>query len=156
MKNTPLMCALLLFTNGCAPNSVSNMGGPVSVSVADVIANPDQYSEEELQVTGYLVMVGNGVQLLSPRWLQCYGPEPEREYVTTTLPESVLGEKMPGQWYSAFEGNLVSVRGVFTASSRPWPDSPIMASPKYRAAGPLREAHITSIGQEKCGLQIGR
>jgi hypothetical protein len=131
------------------------------VSIDDLIRYARQYDGNRVRVRGFLVPT-QGMELLDPRWKECYGVEPERSYVTTTIPYSSLGPRQANKYRLPNEGRLVVVVGVFRNSRNPLgrlsntrPSDPrveitTLEFPDYRIAGPIRNARIESFGTEKC------
>jgi hypothetical protein len=119
------------------------------VPFEDLMARPWYYEGTPVRVRGYMVSLLGGIQLLDVTWNDCYGSEPDRKYVTTTLPESVLGEWSGA--HSEYDGRLVTVVGIIDSSPRPWPDYRNFSTPpEYEVVGPLRRARIEVLGEERC------
>ena len=119
------------------------------VSVHELVAQSRAYDGQRVRVRGYLVSIGAGAQLVDEALRDCYGNEPSRLFVTTSLPRSILGE-----WdgsYPQYEGRLVTVVGVFHDSPSPWPrERTIRGSPGAEAVGPVRNARIETISDAHC------
>ena len=144
--------SLLLSLSSCAYDRAAKTA-VTPISVADLVQRRFEYDGKRVSVTGYLVSVYAGVQLLSPESSECYGRDEGGPYITTTLPESILGEKVPGQWFTANEGRLATVTGVFRASKSPWRRNAIIEPPPSLAAGPLERAQVISVGSGRCALR---
>ena len=142
-------CAAL---GSCASNDRLSVTG-VPVSVEDLIARQAQYDGRRVEVMGYLVSIDGNVQVLSESAKDCYAPEGERAYVTTTMDRSALGQRAVGQSFAANEGRIATVSGVLHISKAPWGTDIIVQHPPFPAVGPLKEARVVSVGETSCALR---
>lgn len=121
------------------------------VGVERLALHPREYEGKPVIVEGFLLFEYGQMVLLDGRWSECRGEELERSYVTTTLPLS-LSRFSAGE-PTDFEGRLVEVSGVLQIGRDPWriPDQ-VVQKPPWRTVGPLRQARIESIREERCIL----
>ena len=131
------------------------------VTIEELISHPAEYRGQKIRVGGYLVLVYRQVQLLDSKWTDCYGNDSARDYLTTKLPLSVLGEPVqkptPFGREFAFHGRLATVVGTFEAATHPWGDTGIIEDEyPYRAAGPLVHAKVASMDDASCTFRADK
>lgn len=136
-----ILASLFLSLTACASVDRSTY---VDVTMEELLRRPSAYDGKHVRVSGgYLVVGPSGVDL-SPGTDGLCGAG---EYLTTTLPLSVLGAP-PGQPLPYIRLMTV-VEGVFDNSDRPGGDSRDV-SPEVHWVGPLRRARVVSYGEQRC------
>lgn len=124
-----------------------------SVSVDELVTRADSYDGKRVRVAGFLIALSGGT-LIRPTWQKCYGEAEGKHFVTTDLAFTSFGPLTQDGVRRANEGRLVIVEGMFIDSSRPWTEGDNVDPPDSLAAGPIRNARIVQVGNERCDTSL--
>jgi hypothetical protein len=124
---------------------------PIQVTVDELVRNSTSYEGKRVRVTGYLVRF-RGSTLLDVKWKTCRGGEPNRSYLTTDLPFTAFGPQVPDRQALRNDGRLVVVEGYFVNSAHPWPSDGAVEPPNSPAKGPLKNARILQLLEDRCAM----